>query len=157
MPIATVSVHCMFILGSTVPYYTIDYMKPPQWTVYVAQSDLSQKMKQWWKEKCDGWSYGEALNCWTDNQNVTEILKIATNLATHPCISTLLCIFVTLPNTTATTDRSFSALMQHHELSSFTMNDKRLNGLMHLNINRLWTLLLPCYQRVLRKKNQSFT
>lgn len=93
-----------------------------------------------WKEL---WKGTKPLNRPT---NVTEALKIATNLGTYPCISNLLRIFATLPVTTATTERSFSALKRSKSYLCSTMNDKRLKGLAHLNINRDYEL---CYDLVI--------
>ena len=54
----------------------------------------------------------------------------------YPCITTLLRIFATLPVTTATSERSFSALKYIKNYLRSTMSDTHLNGLAHLYINR---------------------
>ena len=70
-------------------------------------------------------------------KTVVEALQSANEFGTYPSIQTLLHIFATLPVTTSTTERSFSALkyIKKNYLRS-TMNENRLNGLAHLYINR---------------------
>ena len=67
---------------------------------------------------------------------VINALKVATQLGTYPCIATLLGIFVTLPVTSAATNRSFSALKYPNKYMRSTMNEQRINGLAHMNVNR---------------------
>jgi len=57
-------------------------------------------------------------------------------LGTYPGISVLLHIFITLPVTTATGERSFSALKYLKNYLRSTMGEARLNGLAHMYINR---------------------
>ena len=69
--------------------------------------------------------------------NVLDALAIASQLGTYPALSILLRIFATLPVTTATGERSFSALKYIKNYLRCTMTDERLNdGLVHLYINR---------------------
>lgn len=67
---------------------------------------------------------------------VTDALKVATELGTYPAICTMLRIFATLPVTTATGERSFSALKYLKNYLRSTMCEDRLNGLAHMYINR---------------------
>ena len=68
--------------------------------------------------------------------SVVEALGVATVLGTYPSISILLRIFATLPVTTATGERSFSALKYIKNYLRSTMGEERLNGLAHMYINR---------------------
>ena len=63
-------------------------------------------------------------------------LQSANEFGTYPSTKTLLHIFATLPVTTSTTERSFSALKYIKNYLRSTMNENRLNGLAHLYINR---------------------
>jgi hypothetical protein len=67
---------------------------------------------------------------------VCEALEIASELGTYPSIAILLRIFATIPVTTATGERSFSALKYIKNYLRSTMGETRLNGLAHLYINR---------------------
>ena len=67
---------------------------------------------------------------------VVDALRIATALGTYPVITTLLCIFATIPVTNATDERSFSALKYIKHYLRSTMGETRLNGLAHLYIIR---------------------
>ena len=67
---------------------------------------------------------------------VLEALRVATELGTNPAISVLLRMFATLPVTTATGERSFSALKHIKNYLRSTMGEEMLNGLAHLYINR---------------------
>jgi len=53
-----------------------------------------------------------------------------------PKIATLLCIFATLPVTTATAERTFSVLRQLKTYLRSVMGEERLNGLTSLKIHR---------------------
>ena len=68
--------------------------------------------------------------------NVLDALAIVSQLGTYPALSVLLRIFATLPVTTATGERSFSALKYIKNYLRSTMTDERLNGLANLYINR---------------------
>jgi len=72
--------------------------------------------------------------------SVVEALRVAAELGTYPSISILLQIFATLPVTTATGERSFSALKYIKNYLLSTMGEERLNGLAHMYINRDITL-----------------
>jgi len=65
----------------------------------------------------------------------TDALRVTNELSTYPEVSVLLCIFATLPVTTATGERSFSALKYVKNYLHSTMNDDRLNGVAHMYIN----------------------
>jgi hypothetical protein len=67
---------------------------------------------------------------------ILTALKIADELGTYPCITTLLRIFATIPVTTATSERSFSALKYIKNYLRSTMLNTRLNGLAHAYIHR---------------------
>jgi hypothetical protein len=71
-------------------------------------------------------------------QTVFESLQVAVGLRTYPTISAMLQIFVTLPVTSATGERSFSTGTLKHRKNYLrsTMTEDRLNGLAHLHINR---------------------
>jgi len=69
-------------------------------------------------------------------QSATEALHAASELGTYPAICVLLKIYATLPVTTATGERSFSALKYLKNYLRSTMTEDRLNGLAHLYINR---------------------
>jgi len=62
-------------------------------------------------------------------RNILGALKIAKELGTFPSIVILLQIYATLPVTTATSERSFSALKYSKNYLRSTMSDNRLNGL----------------------------
>lgn len=68
--------------------------------------------------------------------NVIDSLRVASDLGTYPNLSVLLHIFATIPVTTATGDRAFSALKYIKNYLRSTMCEQRLNGLAHLFINR---------------------
>ena len=61
----------------------------------------------------------------------------ATTLGTYPCTSILLRIFITLPVTNATGERSFSTLKYLKNYLRSTVDGQiRLNGLAHMYVNR---------------------
>ena len=68
--------------------------------------------------------------------NVLAALKFATDLETFPSIAVLLQIYATLPVTTATSERSFSALKYIKNYLRSTMSDSRLNELALLYVHR---------------------
>ena len=68
--------------------------------------------------------------------NVLDALKVSTELGTFPAVSTPLKIVATLPVTTATSERSFSALKYIKNYLRSTMSDDRLNGLALLFVHR---------------------
>ena len=68
--------------------------------------------------------------------DVCVALRVASELATYPSLTILLRIFAALPVTTATAERSFSALKYIKNYLRSTMTEPRLNGLAHLFINR---------------------
>jgi hypothetical protein len=68
--------------------------------------------------------------------NVVDALRSATKLGTYPIMCTLLRIFATVPVTTATAERTFSALKYIKTYLRSTMGEVRLNGLAHMYINR---------------------
>jgi hypothetical protein len=76
------------------------------------------------------------LHHWAKPQTAVESLQVAAGLATYPTISAMLQIFATLPVTTATGGKSFSALKYLKNYLRSTMTEDRLNGLAHLYINR---------------------
>jgi len=61
---------------------------------------------------------------------------LACDVVFFPCISSLLQIFATLPVTSATAERSFSALKYLKNYHRTTMNEERLNGLALMFIHR---------------------
>jgi hAT family C-terminal dimerisation region len=63
---------------------------------------------------------------------VAGALRHATDMDTYPALAVLLHIFATLPVTTATGERSFSALKYLKNYLRLTMGETRLNGLAHL-------------------------
>jgi len=69
-------------------------------------------------------------------QSAVEALRVASEFGTYPAICVLLQIYATLPVTTATGERSFSALKYLKNYLRSTMGEERLNGLAHLYINR---------------------
>jgi hypothetical protein len=75
--------------------------------------------------------------------NHRQLSKVAVGLATYPTISAMLQIFATLPVTTATGGKSFSALKYLKNYLRSTMTEDRLNGLAHLYINRDIELARP--------------
>jgi len=68
---------------------------------------------------------------------VLNALEVSRNLGTFPHISTLLQIFATLPVTTSSSERSFSALKFIKNYLRSTMTDERLNGLALLFVHPL--------------------
>jgi len=67
--------------------------------------------------------------------NVIDSLRVASDLGTYPNLSVLLHIFATIPVTTATGDRAFSALKYIINYLRSTMGEERLNGIAHTSIN----------------------
>ena len=67
---------------------------------------------------------------------VLDALKVARKLKVYPIIETLLHIFATLPVTTASGERSFSALKLIKAYLRSRMKEDRLYSLAHLYINR---------------------
>ena len=67
---------------------------------------------------------------------VMDALIVANELGTYPCVTLLLRIFATLPVTTATSERPFSALKYIENYLRSTMTQDRLNDLAHMYINR---------------------
>lgn len=68
--------------------------------------------------------------------DVQEALLVAKKLGTYPSLVELLHIFLTVPVTTATGERAFSALKYIKSYLRSTMSENRLNGLSHLYINK---------------------
>ena len=66
---------------------------------------------------------------------VLDALEVSRNLDTFPDISTLLQIFATLPVTTSSSERSFSALKFIKNYLWSTVTDERLNGLAMLFVH----------------------
>ena len=69
-------------------------------------------------------------------KRVLEALSNVSILGTFPSISILLRTFATIPVTTATRERSFSALKYVKSYLRSTMREDRLNGLAQLFINK---------------------
>ena len=69
-------------------------------------------------------------------QTIIEAYKICKEMGSFPIIQTLLKIFATLPVTTASGERSFSALKIIKNYLRSTMVETRLNGLSTLYINK---------------------
>lgn len=67
---------------------------------------------------------------------VIDALCVAVDLGTYPAVAVMLQIFATIPVTTATGERSFSALKYIKNYLRSTMGEQRLNGLAHMFINR---------------------
>lgn len=65
-----------------------------------------------------------------------DALVVSKKLGTYPVITALLQVFATMPVTTATGERSFSALKLLKTFLRSTMSEQRLNGLSHLYINK---------------------
>lgn len=77
--------------------------------------------------------------CQPESDRISDALDTlcrARDLGTYPGITILLHIFITLPVTTATGERSFSSLKFIKSYLRSTMGEERLNGLAHLFINR---------------------
>lgn len=69
-------------------------------------------------------------------EKVLDALKTARKLRTYPITETLLHIFATLPVTTASGERSFSALKLIKTYLRSSMKEDRLDSLAHLYINK---------------------
>ena len=69
-------------------------------------------------------------------QTVLDALREAREAGIFPAVATLLQIFATLPVTTATNERSFSALKYLKNYLRSTMTQERLNGLALLYVHR---------------------
>ena len=65
-----------------------------------------------------------------------QTLSLHDDLATYPAVHVLLRIFATLPVTTATGERSFSALKYVKSALRSTMSEDRLNGLTMLFVHK---------------------
>jgi hypothetical protein len=87
-----------------------------------------RRWQQHWK-RTEGSENDKLMTC-TDALHAAELLR------TYPAISQLLRIFATLPVTTATCERSFSAMSYLKTYLRTTMTEQRLNGLAHLFVNR---------------------
>lgn len=72
----------------------------------------------------------------TDRSPVLEVLSAAKEMQTFPNMTVLLQLIATLPVTTATKERSFSALKYLKTYLRSTMNQTRLNGLALLYVHR---------------------
>lgn len=81
-------------------------------------------------------SYWRRMELTKRPAQVLDALTVSNDLGTYPCVTVLLRIFATLPVTTATSERSFSALKYIKNYLRSTMTDTRLNGLAHLYVNR---------------------
>ena len=68
--------------------------------------------------------------------SIVESLKLCHKLQTYPNIEALLKILATLPVSTCTAERSFSALKHVKSYLRATMTEKRLNGLAALYIHK---------------------
>lgn len=68
--------------------------------------------------------------------DVLDALRCAKKLGTYPIMCVLLRILATLPVTTATAERSFSALKYIKTYLRSTMGEERLNGLAQMYINQ---------------------
>lgn len=68
--------------------------------------------------------------------DILDALLSATKLGTYPIMCIMLRILATVPVTTATGERSFSALKLIKTYSRSTMGEERLNGLAHMYINQ---------------------
>ena len=68
--------------------------------------------------------------------SVIEALKLCHNLRTDPNLELLLKILATLPVTTCSSERSFSALKHLKSYLRSTMVESRLNGLAALYIHK---------------------
>ena len=64
--------------------------------------------------------------------HVTDALRVALELGTYPALATMLQIFATIPVTTASGERPFSALKYIKNYLRSTMGEERLNGLAHM-------------------------
>ena len=71
-----------------------------------------------------------------ETTDVLDAMAVSEKLGTYPVITALLQIFATMPVTTATGERSFSALKLIKTFLRSTMSEHRLNGLSHLYINK---------------------
>ena len=67
---------------------------------------------------------------------MVKTLSLHDDLATYPAVSVLLRVFATLPVTTATGERSFSALKYVKNTLRSTMSENRLNGLTMLFVHK---------------------
>ena len=79
------------------------------------------------------WQRQDAMN---RPSRVLDALREARIVGTFPAIATLLHIFATLPVTTATSERSFSALKYLKNYLRSTMTQPRLNGLALIYVHR---------------------
>ena len=69
-------------------------------------------------------------------RTVLHALSEARTSGSFPAISTLLQIFATLPVTTASSERSFSALKMLKSYLRATMTQQRMNGLSMLHVHK---------------------
>ena len=67
---------------------------------------------------------------------VVSALHAATNLGNYPVVTAMLRIFATIPVTTVSDERSFSALKHIKNYLRSTMNEVRLDGLAQMYIDR---------------------
>jgi len=91
--------------------------------------DVQAEFKRWsayWARKPEGDRPDRPLNA----------LQAAVSAGTFPCIAILLRIFCCLPVTTASGERTFSALKYIKSYLRSTMTEDRLNGLAHMFINK---------------------
>ena len=85
---------------------------------------------------------------------LSDACKAAERLGTYPAVHLLLHIFATLPVTTATGERSFSALKYIKNYLRSTMKEVRMNGLAHMFINRDIKLNYDVIIDMFSKKNR---
>ena len=91
--------------------------------------DVEVEFKRWtayWARKPEDDRPGRPLNA----------LQAAISAGTFPCMVILLRIFCCLPVTTASGERTFSALKYMKSYLRSTMTEDRLNGLSHMYINK---------------------
>ena len=67
---------------------------------------------------------------------IMDAPKMAVKLGMYPCLAILLHILATLPVTSASSERSFSALKYIKNYLRSMMSENRLNGLVHLYVHR---------------------
>ena len=98
---------------------------------YLQDDDIVVKTEYWrWQKHWQHVAVGSRP------KSVLNALTVAEELGTFPNIAILLRIFATLPVTTATSERSFSALKFLKNYLRSTMIQDRLNGLALLYVHR---------------------
>jgi hypothetical protein len=120
------------ISGGIVPWLPFDWTVKFFYTKFLPDGGVTTRQmclhwQQYWRRQTTDMA---------KPQIAVESLQVAVGLEIYPAILTILQIFATLPVTTATGERSFSAMKYLKNYLQSTMTEDRLNCFAHLYINK---------------------